>query len=100
MTIVRMTVMWSSASFAGNILSCMNKYLPGSIYINYYIEGAAGIIGYTIGKFLYAKCRIKVSFIVSFSVTILGAFVIFLFESEIISPYAIDNEPSPYPTGS
>ena len=92
--------MWSAASFGCYILIFLNKYLPGSIFINYYIEGICGVIGWTIGKFLYGKCRIKISFIVSYFVTIFGVFGIFLFESEIISPYAIDSEPSPYPTGS
>ena len=80
----------------------MNKYLSGTIFINFYIEGLAGIVGYAIGKPLQSSCKTKISFIVSYIVTILGAFGIFLFENGIISPYVFDSSStsSPYPAGS
>jgi uncharacterized membrane protein YjjP (DUF1212 family) len=70
----------------------MSKYLSGTIFINFYIEGIAGIVGFLIGKLLNFFYKTKISFIISFIVTILGAFGIFLFENEIISPYAFDSD--------
>jgi hypothetical protein len=96
----KMIVMWSAASLGMYILVFLNKYLAGSIYVHYYIDGVTGILGFTIGIPIYAKCRIRVSFIIAFIVTIVGALGIFLFESEIISPNVVDDGQSPYPEGS
>lgn len=85
-----MSVMWTAANFSGVLLQFMSKYLSGTIFVNYYIEGIAGIVGFLIGKVLQQLWRVKISFIISYVVTIVGAFGIFLFESEIISPYAFD----------
>lgn len=81
----------------------MNKYLSGSIYINYYFDGVSGLIAYTIGKPLYQYLKIKNSFLISNYITLLGAIGIILFESDIISPYFIDDmgcPPSGFPRGS
>ena len=83
--------MWSAASFGMYILVFLNKYLAGSIYIHYYIDGIAGILGFAIGNYIYSTCRIKWSFIISYAVTIIGALGIFLFEAEIISPNVLDD---------
>ena len=71
--------------------------------MNYYFDGASGVIAYAIGKPLYTYCRIRTSFVVSHIITILGALGLVLFESGAISPYFIDSmgcPPSPYPEGS
>lgn len=94
--------MWTAANFSGVLLQYMNKYLSGTIFINFYIEGVAGIVGFLLGKLLNYWWKTKISFIISYVVTIVGAFGIFLFESEIISPYIInaDHEGHQYPEGS
>ena len=83
--------MWTSASFCLNTLTFLNKYLSGSIYVNYYFDGLAGIAGFTCGKPLYSNCEMKTSFIISLSIAFLGSLGIFMFESGIISPYFIDD---------
>ena len=68
-----MTVMWTAANFSGVLLQYLNKYLSGTIFLNFYIEGAAGIVGFLIGKILNYLWKTKISFIVSYVVTIFGA---------------------------
>ena len=80
--------MWTAANFTGVLLQYLNKYLSGTIFLNFYIEGVAGIVGFAIGKVLNYIWKTKISFIVSYVVTILGAFFIFMFEGEYITPYA------------
>jgi hypothetical protein len=70
----------------------MNKYLSGTIFINFYIEGVAGIVGFLLGKLLNYYYKTKISFIISYIVTILGALGIFLFESEIIPVCCIESD--------
>ena len=98
--VVKLSVQWTTSSFGNYLLLYLNKYLSGTIYINYYYDGLSGIIGFFIGKFLYSNCRLKISFIVSYIISIIGGLGIFLFEAEIISPYAFGDDPSPYPHGS
>ena len=50
--IVKMTVMWTAANFSGVLLQYLSKYLSGTIFLNFYIEGIAGIVGFAIGKLL------------------------------------------------
>jgi len=93
--------MWTAASFNSYTLLYSNKYLEGDIYLNYYFDGLAGIIAYLIAAPLYQYCKIRNSFITSYIITLLGLLGIFLFESDLISPYIIStiSNPSPYPPG-
>lgn len=91
---------WISASFGTYLLLYLNKYLSGSIYMNYYFDGLSGVIAYIIGKPLYKYCKIRNAFIVSEAITIVGGLGLVLFQSGAISPYFIDGmgcPPSPYP---
>lgn len=81
----------------------MNKYLTGTIFLNYYLEGVGAFIAILSGEFLYNCLKTKWSFILSFIITLLGCLGIFFFESGYISPYFIDGmgcPPSGYPEGS
>ena len=48
-----MTVMWSAASFGSYMMINLNKYLEGSIYLNYYLEGLAGLLSAFITNLIY-----------------------------------------------
>ena len=98
--LVRLSVMWTAASFCMYIFKGLNKYLPGTIYVHYYIDGIAGIIGYIVGKVIYGSFRIKTSFIIAHVLTIFGATFIFLYQSEIIPTSSISDDESPYEPGS
>ena len=81
----------------------MNKYLTGTIFVNYYLDGVAGIIAALFGQIIYGYLKTRWSYVFSFILTLLGAIGIFLFEGGYISPYFIDDmgsPPSPYPSGS
>ena len=94
---------WTAASFGTYLLLYLNKYLAGTIYLNYYFDGIAGVVAYIIGKPLYQYCKIKNSFITSNAITIFGAIFILLFDGGYLSPYFIDSlgcPPSGYPEGS
>lgn len=97
--LARLSVMWTAASFNNYLLIYLNKYLAGSVYLNFYFDGISSIVAYLIGKPLYSFCKTKWSFITAFSITLLGALGIYMFEAQIISPYFIDDlgcPPSPY----
>lgn len=85
--VVIMTIQWTVASFSFYLLMFMNKYYEGSIYINYYLDGLAGIIGSVISLPVYAYLKIRWSFIISISLTLLGAIFLLLFQQGYISPH-------------
>lgn len=94
--------MWTAASFTNYTLLYLNKYLEGSIFVNYYVEAAAGIVAILIAYPIYVNCKTLISFVISYSITLLGSIFILLFESDTISPYFVKDAipPSPHPDGS
>ena len=76
-----MTVMWSTCSFGGHLLNFMNKYLEGSIFTNNYYEGIAGGFSTIFGAKLYSTFGMRTSFILSFSLALVGGTVVYLLES-------------------
>ena len=95
--------MWTAASFCAYVLVYLNKYLSGSLYVNYYFDGLAGCISYTVGAPLYKYCKIKNSFIFSYIITLIAFLGLFLFESKLLPADSIEDwgvPPAPYPEGN
>jgi len=78
--VVLLSIMWTVASFSTYLLIYLSKYIAGSIFLSYYFEGIAGLIGYIIAIPLYWNCKTRISFIICFSLTLAGAIPIILFE--------------------
>jgi chromate transport protein ChrA len=78
----------------------MNKYYEGSIYLNFYLEGCAGIIACIVASLIYSCFKMLWSFVFSFSITILGCIFLLLFQQGYISAKDFGAEGSPYPEGS
>ena len=96
--------MWSVGIYCTYMMLMLNKYLEGSIYVNFYMEGLAGIIGSFVADYTYTRFRVKNSFIFAHSITLLGAVLIYAFESGIFSPNFVSSwgfcDKSPYPINS
>jgi hypothetical protein len=98
-----MTIMWTVGSFSHYTLMFMNKYYEGSIYLNFYLDGASGITGNVLSVLIYGPLRMRWSFIISFSITIIGIIFLLLFQQGVISPHWIGvffRDKSPYPEDS
>ena len=81
--VVKMTVMWTTCSFAAHLLNIMNKYLEGTIFTNMYIEGMAGGIGMVVAVKLYDRFGVKISFVVAFGLCFFGSLLVYFYESGI-----------------
>lgn len=79
--LVKMTIMWSAASFSNYLLNFLNKYLEGSIFDNNYYEGVANILSILIGASVYARLGKRKSFIIAYALCILGGVCIFCLET-------------------
>lgn len=58
----------------------LNKTTEGSLFINTYLECIANLIAVLTGSVIYGWLQLKLSFILSYTVTLLGAFFVFMFQ--------------------
>jgi hypothetical protein len=96
--------MWSVGIYNTYMMLMLNKYLEGSIYINFYSDGLAGIIGSALADFTYTRMRVKNGFIFAHTITLVGALLIWAFEGGFLSANFVEYwgfcAKSPYPQGS
>jgi hypothetical protein len=78
--LVKLTILWTQASFCSYEIFFMSKYFAGSIYTITYLDGIGGLISTVLGDQIYSRLRVKISFIFSNSLALVGATLIFLFE--------------------
>ena len=71
--------MWTVTSFSFYLLVFMNKYYEGSIYVNFYLDGASGIVGNCLSAIVYTPLRMRWSFIISTSITLFGLFFLLIY---------------------
>ena len=83
MNLIKMTVMWTQASFNQFLLSAQMKYLEGNIFTNFYIFGAAGIAAVFIGGYLYSSYGLRYSFFISFIMCIIGCIGMLVIQMKI-----------------
>ena len=81
-----MMAMWSCTSFNGYLMLFLNKYLQGSIFLNFYLSGCAGIAAAALASYIYDWLRLRNSFIFSYGLTLGAGSFMFLFETRIFSP--------------
>lgn len=95
-----MSIMWTAASFTFYCLSFMNKYMEGSIFTNFYLEGIAGIVGNLIAVPLYLCLKIRWSFILAYIFSILFLTLLLVFQEQYVASSWITkfgSSPSPHP---
>jgi len=71
--------MWTASSFSFYLLLFMTKYFEGSIYLNYYLDGISGIIGTSLAAALYPCVRMRTSYFIFISFTLLNAIALLVY---------------------
>jgi len=77
--VVVLTILWSTISFIFYTLVFLNKYLEGSMYLNFYLEGIAGVVGSLISLALYKPIKMFWAFLISIILTFIGVFSFLVF---------------------
>jgi len=67
------------------------KYLEGNIFINFYIFGVAGILAVFIGGLLYSTYGVRLSFFLSFGMSIFGCLGMLITQMKLI-PFESDSD--------
>jgi hypothetical protein len=103
MNVFKMSVLWTAGTFGTYLLSYLNKYLPGTIFVNTYFDGIAGLIAYSVGKDIYVYFKLKTSFISSLTLSLLFTIFLYLLRIECIPPnwiMMLGSPPSEFEPGS
>lgn len=87
--IVVQSILWTQASFTFYCLNFMNKYMEGSIFTNYYLEGLAGLIAASLSLPVYKYFRIKWSLLSSYASLLVCFTLLFLFQQQWVSSHWI-----------
>ena len=85
--LIIIAILWTSASFCSYMLSFMNKYFEGSLFVNFYLDGLSGIIGSLISASTYSCFGMRYAFVFSITLTLLGAIGLLVYEEGYLSPH-------------
>lgn len=80
-------ILWTSSSFISYMLSFMNKYFEGSLFLNYYLDGLSGIVGSIISTSTYNCFGMRYSFVFSVLITLIGGIFLLVFQQGYLSPH-------------
>lgn len=83
--LAKMTVFWTASSFSFYLLQAMTKDFEGNLFINYYLDGIAGVTGLLIAQPLYNLLKMKFAFIVSTTLTLLFGTLLLIFEEGYVT---------------
>ena len=61
------------------VIMFLNKTMEGSLFLNSYLEAIANLIALFTGSIIYGWLQLRISFIFSYSITLFGAFFVFMF---------------------
>ena len=98
-----MSILWTNTVFSYNVLKFMTSHLEGNIFLNFYLDGLAGLIGLGIGLPLYSYLKFRWSIIISVSITLFFLIWLLVFEQQYLSSHWIESlggPPSNEPEGS
>ena len=65
-----LSILWTNTIFSYNVLKFMTSKLDGNIFLNFYLDGISGIIGYSIAKPIYKYLRLRWTIFISVSITV------------------------------
>ena len=80
LNLVVQCVQTTAIIFTYYLLNFMTKYYEGGLYLNYYLDGVALIIGAGIALPIYRWLKMKMSFIIQYIVVLLGIFLVLCFQ--------------------
>ena len=103
MNVFKMSVLWTAGTFGTYLLFYLNKYLPGTIFVNTYMDGIAGVIAYGSGKDIYRYFKLKCSFISALTLAFFFTVFLYLVRIEAIPAnwiMAFGSSASSFPPGS
>lgn len=89
--LLNLMFLWVVSTFDYNMISYQLKYIEGDIYTNTIVSSVSEVAAYMISGALYEKIGMKVSFIGSYLIAILGAtcYIFYSQENQKLVPLMI-----------
>lgn len=84
--IVKMSIIWCTASFSVYLLILLDKYLEGSIFTNFYFEGIGSLCSMLFTYNFYHVLRMRNCLQLALIITITSYFFIMMLEEGVLSP--------------
>ena len=91
LNVVLLTILWTIDSFAYYMLQALTKDYEGNIYLNFYFDGLAGIIGISLARPFYVWVGMRPSFQIPILFTILFGFLCMAYQQSWLSPEFVDS---------
>jgi len=82
-----MSIFWTVSSFSFYLLLFMNKYYEGSIYVNFYLDGIAGLLGSSLSLISYGFLKARWSYAISLSLTLIFVILVLIYQQGWASPH-------------
>ena len=101
--LVIFSFLWTNTIFSYNTLKFMTKNFDGNIFVNFYLDGISGIVGYSIAKPIYGYLRLRWTVFISISISVFFMTWLFVFQQQYINSHWIEScggPPSNKPEGS
>lgn len=89
--VVIMSIFWTVSSFSFYLLLFMTKYYEGSIYINFYLDGIAGLLGSTLSLISYNFLKSRWSYAISLSLTLIFVILVMIYQQDFASPHFVES---------
>ena len=77
--LLKMSVFWTTSSFSFYLIQILTKNFQGGIFVNYYLDGTAGITSIFIIEPLYNRLKMKSTYLVSITSTLIFAVILLTF---------------------
>lgn len=101
--LVLLSILWTNTIFSYTVLKFMTSKLEGNIFMNFYIDGISGLIGYSIAKPIYSYLRLRWTMFISVSISVFFLVWLLVFQEGYLSSHWVQNCGAPasnFPEGS
>lgn len=101
--LIAISIILTAVLFSLTMLMFLIKRLEGNIFLNFYLDGAAGIVGTLIGQPIYGCLKIRYSLLLSLAIVVIASVFLYLFHDGYYSAEwseKFGQPASPFPPGS
>ena len=78
--VILMAIMWTASGFSFFLVLFLTKQFEGNIFLNFYLDGVAGIIGLLVAVPIYKALKIRWTFILAFTFALFWSIMLLIFE--------------------
>jgi hypothetical protein len=78
--LILMTIMWTASGFGYFLVIFLTKQFEGNLFLNFYLDGVAGMLGYLVALPIYRCCKIRWTFVLGFGAALFWTSLLLIFQ--------------------